>query len=86
MLIEDEIAKFDDKINKEVAKAAKKFGEGFDEKLYRETNPRVLEHTAKRNELHERYAKAMNDITLRNCVRLSLTTASYARFQAQELD
>ena len=64
VLIEDEIAKFDDKINKEVAKAAKKFGEGFDEKLYRETNPRVLEHTAKRNELHERYAKAMNDMNL----------------------
>ena len=47
VLIEDEIAKPDDKINKEVAKAAKKFGEGFDAKLYRETNPRVLEHTRK---------------------------------------
>ena len=46
VLIEDEIAKFDDKINKEVAKAA---------------NPRVLEHQAKRDALHERFAKAMND-------------------------
>lgn len=64
VLIEDEIAKFDDKINKEVAKAAKKFGENFDEKLYRETNPRVLEHAKKRDELHERYAKAMNDMNL----------------------
>lgn len=44
VLIEDEIAKFDDKINKEVAKAAKKFGEGFDEKLYRETNARARAH------------------------------------------
>ena len=64
VLIEDEIAKYDDKINKEVAKAAKKFGDSFDEKLYRETNPRVHEHLAKRNELHERYAKAMNDMNL----------------------
>ena len=64
VLIEDEIAKYDDKINKEVAKAAKKFGDTFDEKLYRETNPRVQEHIAKRNELHERYSKAMNDMNL----------------------
>ena len=64
VLIEDEIAKYDDKINKEVAKAAKKFGDSFDEKMFRETNPRVLEHVAKRNELHERYAAAMNDMNL----------------------
>ena len=64
VLIEDEIAKYDDKINKEVAKAAKKFGDSFDEKMFRETNPRVLEHTAKRDELHARYAKAMNDMNL----------------------
>ena len=64
VLIEDEIAKFDDKLNKEVAKAAKKFGDSFDEALYRQTNPRVLEHMAKRNELHERFAKAMNDMNL----------------------
>ena len=60
VLIEDEIAKFDDKIEKEVAKAAKKFGESFDAELYRSTNPRVLEHQKKRDELHERFAKAMN--------------------------
>ena len=61
VLIEDEIAKFDDKIDKEVAKAAKRFGDSFDEALFRETNPRVLEHKKKRDELHERFAKAMND-------------------------
>ena len=64
VLIEDEIAKFDDKIEKEVAKAAKKFGDSFDEALFRQTNPRVLEHLNKRNELHERFAKAMNDMNL----------------------
>ena len=64
VLIEDEIAKFDDKIEKEVAKAAKRFGESFDADLYRTTNPRVLEHVAKRDELHNRYKTAMeaNDL------------------------
>ena len=61
VLIEDEIAMYDEKINTEVAKAAKRFGESFDEALYRETNPRVREHKSKRDALEARYAKAMND-------------------------
>ena len=61
VLIEEQIAKYDDKIEKEVAKAKKRFGESFDEALYRQTNPRVLEHIAKRDALHERFATAMND-------------------------
>ena len=61
VLIEDLIAKMDEKIEKEVEKAAKRFGESFDEALFRQTNPRVQEHVAKREELHSRYAKAMNE-------------------------
>lgn len=60
VLIEDQIAKYDDKIEKEVAKARKRFGDSFDEALYRQTNPRAMEHVAKREALHERFAKAMN--------------------------
>ena len=60
VLIEDQIAKYDEKINKEVAKAAKRFGEAFDEEQFRSTNSRVLEHQAKRDALHERFAAAMN--------------------------
>ena len=60
VLIEDQIAKYEDKINKEVAKAAKRFGESFDEAMFRQTNPRVLEHQAKRDALHQRYSDAMN--------------------------
>ena len=59
VLIEDQIAKYEEKINKEVAKAAKKFGDAFDEAQFRATNPRVLENQKKRDALHERYAKAM---------------------------
>ena len=64
VLIEDQLAKYDDKINKEVAKAAKRFGEAFDEAQFRSTNTRVLEHQAKRDALHERFAKALNDNNL----------------------
>ena len=60
VLIEDQIAKYDEKINKEVAKAAKKYGDAFNEQEFRSTNARVLEHQAKRDALHERYTQAMN--------------------------
>ncbi|MGL5937378.1 MAG: glycine--tRNA ligase [Phocaeicola sp.] len=61
VLIEDQLAKYDDKINKEVAKAAKRFGESFDEAQFRATNGRVLENQAKREALHQRFAQALND-------------------------
>ncbi|WP_321289642.1 glycine--tRNA ligase [uncultured Sunxiuqinia sp.] len=61
VLIEDQLAKFEDKMNKEVAKAQKRFGDAFDEKQFRETNPRVIANQKKWDELHERFAKALND-------------------------
>ena len=60
VLIEDQLAKYDEKIEKEVAKARKRFGDAFDEAQYRATSKNVLEHQAKRDALHERYAAAMN--------------------------
>ena len=59
VLIEDQMAKYDEKIQKEIDKARKRFGESFDEQKFRETNPRVLENAAKRDALHERFTKAM---------------------------
>ena len=59
VLIEDQIAKYDEKIAKEVAKAEKRFGDAFDKEKFMETNGRVLEHKQKRDALHERYTKAM---------------------------
>ena len=61
VLIEDLMAKYDEKIAKECDKAAKRFGTAFDRDMFLKTNPRVLEQAAKRNEIHARYAKAMND-------------------------
>lgn len=60
VLIEEQIAKYDEKINKEVEKAAKRFGDSFDETMFRQTNPRVLEYAAKREELHTRFSNALN--------------------------
>ena len=58
---EDKLAKNEEKIHKKCAKAAKKFGDSFDEAQMRATNPRVLENQAKWNQIHERFAKALND-------------------------
>ncbi|MBE6292695.1 MAG: glycine--tRNA ligase [Bacteroidales bacterium] len=60
VLIEDQLAKYDEKINKEIAKAAKRFGEAFDEAQFRATNGRVLDIQAKRDALHERFSAALN--------------------------
>src|SRR5574344_246134 len=58
-LIEDQIAKYEEKIDKEVAKAKKRFGDSFDEAQFRATNERVIEHQQKRDALHARYTPAM---------------------------
>ena len=59
VLIEDQIAKYEEKIQKEVAKARKRFGDSFDEEKYMETSERVKETKAKRDALHQRYTEAM---------------------------
>ena len=64
VLIEDYLAKIDEKIDKEVEKAAKRFGDAFDEQQFRSTNTRILENQAKRDEVHARFAKALNDSDL----------------------
>ena len=59
VLIEDHIQKIEDKINKEVEKAKKRF-ENFDEDLYRKTNQRVVEYQQKIDDITARYADLMN--------------------------
>ena len=58
VLIEDQLGKYEEKMDKEIAKAAK-FGDSFDEAQFRATNPRVLEYQRKYNELHTRFTNAM---------------------------
>ena len=63
-LIEDYLAKQEDKIRKEIDKAAKRFGGSFDEAMFITTNPRVLEIAEKRNKVHARYVAALNENNL----------------------
>ncbi len=64
VLIEEQIAKYEEKMEKEVAKAAKRFGDSFNRELFMETNPKVLAEKAKRDALQERFAKALNAMDL----------------------
>ena len=63
VLIEEHVAKIEDKIKKEVEKAAKRF-ENFDEAMFRSTNARVLEYQNKINEINSRFKTALNENNL----------------------
>ena len=64
VLIEDFRAKYEAKINKEVKKAQKKFGDAFNKEQFLATNPNVLRNQKKIDELNERFIKALNDNNL----------------------
>jgi len=60
-LIEDAIAKIEAKINKEVEKAAKRFGDSFDKEQFLATNPRVVQNQEKIDGINARMKKAMDE-------------------------
>ncbi len=60
VLIEEYIAKIEDKINKEADKAAKRFGDSFDRAMFLTTNPRVVEYQNKIDEINGRLKAAMD--------------------------
>jgi glycyl-tRNA synthetase len=64
VLIEDYIAKINAKADKEVEKAKAKFGESFDEVLYRQTNGRVLESSNKAAQIEARFKNALEQNNL----------------------
>lgn len=59
VLVEDAIAKMEEKIDKEVEKAAKRFGESFKKEVFLTTNPRVLEYQKKIEETNGKLKEAM---------------------------
>ncbi len=61
VLIEDHLTKIEEKINKEVDKAAKRFGETFNREMFISTNPRVVEYKNKYDAVKTRFSKALND-------------------------
>ena len=64
VLIEDYCAKIEAKINKEIAKASKRFGEAFDKEQYVATNPRVVGYQEKINTIVSRMARALEQENL----------------------
>ena len=64
VLVEEKLAKYEEKIEKEVAKAEKKFGDTFDKDQFITTNPRVLANKEKHDLLKDRFVKALNDSDL----------------------
>jgi glycyl-tRNA synthetase len=64
VLIEDHVEKLRQKIEKEVNKAAKRFGETFDAEMFKKTNPRVVANQEKIAAINKRFADAFgsNDL------------------------
>ena len=61
VLIEDYCAKLEDKAQKEIDKAKKRFGESFDEAQFVSTNPKVLEYREKQKNILSRMAKYLDN-------------------------
>lgn len=61
VLIEEYMAKIDQKILKEVVKAAKRFGDAFDEDQFMATNPNVLRNVEKKEEIRKRFVEALEN-------------------------
>ncbi|MEJ7645933.1 MAG: glycine--tRNA ligase [Chryseolinea sp.] len=59
VLIEDAISKIEDKIEKEVEKAAKRFGDAFDRQTFITTNARTQEYQRKVDETNARLKETM---------------------------
>jgi glycyl-tRNA synthetase len=60
-LIEGYIEKLEDKANKEVEKARARFGDDFNEEMYRSTNPRVMNYLEQMRTISNRLATLMTD-------------------------
>ncbi len=61
VLVEDYCAKIENKINKEVTKAAKRFGDAFNKEEFVSTNTRVLGYQEKINTILSRMAKSLEN-------------------------
>lgn len=60
VLIEDHIAKIEEKINKEIAKAKKRFGDNFNEEQFLATSERVKGYKEQMESIHKRFSDLMN--------------------------
>lgn len=61
VLVEDHAEKINQKAQKEIKKARKRFGDKFDEEEFVNTNPRVIRYKKEEKEILERLAKSLTD-------------------------
>ena len=61
VLVEDHVAKIEAKIEKEVKKASKRFGDAFDKEQFLNTNQRVLDYQAKADGILKRLGKSLEN-------------------------
>lgn len=59
VLVEDHMGKIEAKIQKDIAKALKRFGDAFDEAEFRSTNGRVLDRQKQIDDINDRFKRAM---------------------------
>jgi glycyl-tRNA synthetase len=60
VLVEEHMEKYRTKIQKDVDKGKKRFGDDFDEEQFLATNPNVLRNQKKIDEIHSRFKEAMD--------------------------
>lgn len=61
VLIEEHMEKYRNKINKDVAKGKKRFGDDFDEEQFLATNPNVLRNQAKIEDIEKRMRETLGE-------------------------
>lgn len=61
VLVEDYVGKLDNKIEKEIKKAAKRFGDAFDKEQFLATNPRVLKYKEQGDAILKRLGKSLEN-------------------------
>lgn len=64
VLVEDYVEKIEQKAQKEIAKAKKRFGDKFDEQEFVTTHPRVVKYRAQSKEILSRLAKSLTEENL----------------------
>jgi glycyl-tRNA synthetase len=64
VLIEDHAEKLNQKAEKEIAKAAKRFGDSFDREQFVSTHPRVIKYLAEKEDILKRMALALDNENL----------------------
>ena len=70
VLVENYLSKIDSKIQKEISKGEKRFGENFDKEEYVKTNPRVIKYSDQYNKISTKLANLLSSSDLNGLKKL----------------